>query len=47
MAATAQRAIAVVGIDIDWSRVPPLSQGQLRRGARSRLSSPRRHRIKR
>ena len=22
MAATAQRAIAVVGIDIDWSRVP-------------------------
>ena len=29
MAATAQSATAVVGIDIGWSRVPPLSQGQL------------------
>ena len=29
MAATAQSAIAVIGIDIGWSRVPPLSQGQL------------------
>ena len=29
MAATAQSAIAVIGIDISWSRVPPLSQGQL------------------
>ena len=27
--ATAQSATAVVGIDIGWSRVPPLSQGQL------------------
>jgi hypothetical protein len=29
VAATAQSATAVVGIDIGWSRVPPLSQGQL------------------
>ena len=29
MSATAQRASAVIGIDIGWSRVPPLSQGQL------------------
>ena len=29
MAATAQSATTVVGIDIGWSRVPPLSQGQL------------------
>ena len=29
MAATAQSAIAVIGIDISCSRVPPLSQGQL------------------
>ena len=29
MATTAQSAIAVIGIDIGWSRVPPLSQGQL------------------
>ena len=28
MSATAQSAIAVIGIDIGWSRVPPLSQGQ-------------------
>ena len=28
MAATAQSAIAISGIDIGWSRVPPLSQGQ-------------------
>ncbi|MGB8047930.1 MAG: hypothetical protein WCF53_08505 [Pseudolabrys sp.] len=28
MSATAQSAIAVSGIDIGWSRVPPLSQGQ-------------------
>ena len=28
MAATAQSAIAVIGIDIGWSRVPPLSRGQ-------------------
>ena len=27
MSATAQSAIAVSGIDIGWSRVPPLSQG--------------------
>ena len=27
MAATAQSAIALIGIDIGWSRVPPLSQG--------------------
>ena len=27
MAATAQSAIAVIGNDIGWSRVPPLSQG--------------------
>jgi hypothetical protein len=30
MGATAQNAIAVIGIDIAWSRVPPLSQGQLK-----------------
>jgi hypothetical protein len=29
MATTAQSAIAVIGIDIGCSRVPPLSQGQL------------------
>ena len=29
MAATAQSATAVIGIDIGWSRVPPLSQWQL------------------
>ena len=29
MAATAQRAIAVIGIEIGCSRVPPLSQEQL------------------
>jgi len=27
MSATAQSAIAVSGIDIGWSRIPPLSQG--------------------
>ena len=29
MAATAQSAIALIGIDIGWLRVPSLSQGQL------------------
>jgi hypothetical protein len=29
MAATGLSAIAVTGIDIGWSRVAPLSQGQL------------------
>ena len=29
MAATAQSATVIVGIDIGWSRVAPLSRGQL------------------
>jgi len=40
MAATAQSAIAVIGIDIGWSRVPPLSQGANVFLAQKDLSEP-------